>query len=37
MRIKTTHTSSKSIALAGKIVNKMDGLKKPAKKFFIST
>ena len=37
MQQRTNHASSKSIALAGKIVNKIDGLKKPAKKFFIST
>jgi Transposase DDE domain len=37
MQIRTNHTSSKSEALVGKIVNKMEGLKKPVKKFFIST
>jgi len=37
MRIPNHRTSSKSEALAGKIVNKLDGVTKPSRKFFIST
>ena len=36
MRNRTNHTSSKSEALTEKIVNKLKGIKKPDKKFFVS-
>ena len=37
MRIYTKNTSSESRTLVEKVVNKMEGLKKPCKKFIIST
>ena len=37
MRLLTNHTSSKSKTLTEKIVNKLEGITKPSKKFFIST
>ncbi len=37
MQLLKDRTSSKSKALAGKIVNKLDGVTKPSRKFFIST
>lgn len=36
MQVPNHRTSSKSEALAGKIVNKLDGITKPSRKFFIS-
>lgn len=37
MRLRTNHTSSESRTLTEKIVNKLQGVTKPSKKFFIST
>lgn len=37
MRLHTNHTSSESRTLTEKVVNKLQGITKPSKKFFIST
>jgi hypothetical protein len=37
MRVPNHRTSSKSKALAGKIINKLEGVTKPSRNFFIST
>ncbi len=37
MRLHTNHTSSESKTLTEKIINKLQGITKPSKKFFIST
>ena len=36
MRIKTNNTSNESRTLVEKVINKMEGLKKPCKKFMVS-